>query len=67
MDTGDMLKNREWDLIGTGIQKRDHYFDCCPGVPFPDIVLTFRIAREGATHRAGIVVPGLGTYIVVPA
>ncbi|XP_021962358.1 acetylcholine receptor subunit alpha-type acr-16 [Folsomia candida] len=59
MDTSDLLKNREWKLIGNGMTKRDHYFECCPGVPFPDILLTFVLARESATHKAAIVVPGL--------
>jgi len=60
VDVSDLVKNREWRLESTSIKKRDHFFDCCPGVPFPDIKMTFQLVREGATHNAAVVVPGLG-------
>jgi hypothetical protein len=54
-----MLKNREWKLIANSMEKREHFY---AGVMYPDILMTFTIKREAATHKAGIVVPGLGKF-----
>ena len=43
---GQYIENEQWTLDGAVMREEKHFYACCPGVPFYDIVLTITITRK---------------------
>lgn len=65
MDSADLLENREWTMVWNTYKKREHFYSCCPGVPFPDLLMVFKLERRSSSHKAAVVVPGLGKLLSI--
>ena len=57
MINGEVLQNREWQMVSNRIDARRYFYG---GTPYPDVLITINIRRRSDTHTAAIVVPALG-------
>lgn len=55
-DTGNLMSNGEWDLLGFTSERNELKYNCCPQ-PYPDVTFTVHIQRRSMYYVFNLVLP----------
>lgn len=57
--------NGEWDLLDTGVERKEFFFDCCPDQKFSNVVFTIYLRRRHTFYIMNVILPGILTSAVL--
>ena len=57
-DTKDTASSGEWRIVGFPAERKEVYFSCCPGKPYPVVKYDLKIQRRTKFYLFNLIIPG---------
>lgn len=57
IDLCEYNQNVEWDIINVTARRKEKFYPCCPGSPYPDITFNITIRRKTLFYTINLIMP----------
>lgn len=57
IDLCDYNQNVEWDVINVTARRKEKFYPCCPGYPYPDITFNITMRRKTLFYTINLIMP----------